>query len=433
MLTRRLLRCSQTSSPLLRTFTTTTAHQRTPALGDITPNGASEFDKRQANFREQVRAAEKAKKEQDSQSSSVHVSKSPTAPHNAVHGAAPTAPTAPSASDASSSSSSSDIGHVALGSLSTHDTEAARQNSSKHESSKRKGALSSLIYGTHEGQQMDQEIEKSFSQVLARGKYVHSIVMHSVKPDKVDEYVKLVGDWYPKVAGRPENHVHLVGSWRTEVGDCDTFGKDPRLLDCSRREKLADSVKSAYMGIRTLPRLPCLPPLHPTPPGLPRLRRHPQNPHNPQTNLPHARILLLAHHAPTHPRRALRTPLLHPPPGQPPRMGDALAERAKRKERSHGGRGRVVRAGRRSEYRASPVAVCELGGAEGEAGDELGGRGVGGYGAQDCAADSDDEESDSDAVAVESGCLSEMRREDLDFPPAVCVKILAKACCLLYC
>jgi hypothetical protein len=71
---------------------------------------------------------------------------------------------------------------------------------------------------------MDQEIEKSFSQVLARGKYVHSIVLHSVKPDKVDEYVKLVGDWYPKVAATPENHVHLVGSWRTEVGDCDTFG-----------------------------------------------------------------------------------------------------------------------------------------------------------------------------------------------------------------
>ncbi len=74
---------------------------------------------------------------------------------------------------------------------------------------------------------MDREIEKSFSQVLARGKYVHSIVFHSVKPDKVDEYVELVGNWYPKIAGLPENHVHLVGSWRTEVGDCDTFGTSP--------------------------------------------------------------------------------------------------------------------------------------------------------------------------------------------------------------
>lgn len=71
---------------------------------------------------------------------------------------------------------------------------------------------------------MDKEIEQSFSQVLARGKYVHSIVFHEVKPDKVDEYIDLVGGWYPKIAAMPENKVHLVGSWRCEVGDCETFG-----------------------------------------------------------------------------------------------------------------------------------------------------------------------------------------------------------------
>lgn len=95
----------------------------------------------------------------------------------------------------------------------------------EHESGgKKKGAFSSLIYGTAEGQQMDKDMERSFSQVLARGKYVHSIVFHEVKPEKVDEYVALVGDWYPKVAGMQENKVNLVGSWRTEVGECDTFG-----------------------------------------------------------------------------------------------------------------------------------------------------------------------------------------------------------------
>jgi hypothetical protein len=77
---------------------------------------------------------------------------------------------------------------------------------------------------------MDQEMNNSFSQVLARGKYVHSIVFHEVKPDKVDEYVDLVGGWYPRMAGMPENKVHLVGSWRTEVGDCDTFGILPLVL-----------------------------------------------------------------------------------------------------------------------------------------------------------------------------------------------------------
>ena len=120
------------------------------------------------------------------------------------------------------SSASADQG--TLGSLSTHRPEEARAASSSQETTKRKGALSSLIYGTQEGQQMDQEIEKSFSQVLARGKYVHSIVFHEVRHDKVDEYVDLVGGWYPKMAKMPENKVNLVGSWRTEVGDCDTFG-----------------------------------------------------------------------------------------------------------------------------------------------------------------------------------------------------------------
>jgi hypothetical protein len=90
---------------------------------------------------------------------------------------------------------------------------------------KKGGALSSLIYGTPEGRDLDKDIERSFSQVLARGKYVHSIVFHEVKPDKVEEYLDLVGKWYPKMASAPENKVHLVGSWRTEVGDCDTFGR----------------------------------------------------------------------------------------------------------------------------------------------------------------------------------------------------------------
>ncbi|KAL1972328.1 hypothetical protein VTN31DRAFT_7547 [Thermomyces dupontii] len=111
-----------------------------------------------------------------------------------------------------------------LGSLSTargvgnqQEAEVASQGQQK------RGPLSSLIYGTKEGHHFDKDIERSFSQVLARGKYVHSIVFHEVKPDKVDEYVQLVGEWYPKVASLPENKVNLVGSWRTQVGDIDTF------------------------------------------------------------------------------------------------------------------------------------------------------------------------------------------------------------------
>ncbi|KAK3331354.1 hypothetical protein B0H66DRAFT_95886 [Apodospora peruviana] len=98
----------------------------------------------------------------------------------------------------------------------------AAQTATK-EPPRKAGPLTNLIYGTKEGREMDAQIEASFSQVLARGKYVHSIVFHEVKPECVDEYVDLVGKWYPRMASSPENKVHLVGSWRTEVGDCDTF------------------------------------------------------------------------------------------------------------------------------------------------------------------------------------------------------------------
>ncbi|KAF2704006.1 NIPSNAP-domain-containing protein [Pleomassaria siparia CBS 279.74] len=137
---------------------------RAPALADITPDGAAKFSERQKEFREGLIAAQKKREEE----------------------------------------------------------EKARARESQ-DGGKKKGALSTLIYGTPEGRELDKDIERSFSQVLARGKYVHSIVFHEVKPGNVDEYTELVGNWYPKVANAPENNVHLVGSWRTEVGDCDTF------------------------------------------------------------------------------------------------------------------------------------------------------------------------------------------------------------------
>ena len=214
MLARRLSSCCQQSPIARRPLSTTSAtYARIPSLADVTPSGTSAFDARQKEFRERVKDALKIKKEQDSQSVAAPKSFSASTPGDAS-----------TAQETSNGSAPGESGIVALGSLSTHGTGAARDSAYKKESSTRKGALSSLIYGTHEGQQMDQDIEKSFSQVLARGKYVHSIVFHSVKPDKVDEYVEVVGNWYPRMAKLEDNHVNLVGSWRTEVGDCDTFG-----------------------------------------------------------------------------------------------------------------------------------------------------------------------------------------------------------------
>jgi len=150
------------------------SHTKSPALSGIVPGQAEAFDARQKAWRDDLAEQNRKRKEQDSASS-----------------------LAATASDAAENV-----------------TDKARKAGS---------GLSSLIYGTAEAAEMDREIERSFSQVLARGKYVHSIVFHQVKPKKVDEYVELVGNWYPKIAAMPENKVHLVGSWRTEVGDNDTF------------------------------------------------------------------------------------------------------------------------------------------------------------------------------------------------------------------
>ncbi|KAL9023744.1 MAG: hypothetical protein Q9196_007005 [Gyalolechia fulgens] len=239
MLTQRLL-LRVPPSTALRALSTTSSYQRAPSLADLKPNGAPTFDARQKKFREGIKEAQKAKEQQDSQfvnASSSSSSSASSSAGGAGGGGASTAPNPGNASSSSASSSSSFTreagnGHVmqALGSLATHTSETARESDQQQETSKRKGALSSLIYGTREGQQMDQEIEKSFSQVLARGKYVHSIVFHTVKPDKVDEYVDVVGSWYPKMANIEKNHVNLVGSWRTEVGDCDTFGQSLSLF-----------------------------------------------------------------------------------------------------------------------------------------------------------------------------------------------------------
>lgn len=230
---------------------------RIPSIGDITPDGGAAFDSRQNEFRQGLVAAQKAKEQQESQlRSSSSSSQSPSlfaGPAVASTGAATaggfnssgvSASSAPATAgsssgsvagaDASSSSASvqsesnaerASLFAKSLSSLSSGEESEQAAAGQESGGKKKSGPLASLIYGTTEGRNMEKELERSFSQVLARGKYVHSIVFHKVKPDRVDEYVELVGSWYPRLAKMQEHGVNLVGSWRTEVGDCDTFGK----------------------------------------------------------------------------------------------------------------------------------------------------------------------------------------------------------------
>src|SRR5215471_5252423 len=226
MLGPRLFHPTPSSSIFLRSLATSSTRYRAPSLRDITPDNAALFNARQKEFRENLEAARRKKEQQESQSVDASVSSIPSS----TYGPGST-PTAPGVSNEGGFprpviDATDPMGVHELGSLSAHRIVGAERQAEANSQSTKRGALSSLIYGTKEGQQLDKDIERSFSEVLARGKYVHSIVFHAVKPDKVDEYVDLVGEWYPKMAGTEGNRVNLVGSWRTQVGDNDTFGTD---------------------------------------------------------------------------------------------------------------------------------------------------------------------------------------------------------------
>jgi hypothetical protein len=235
-LLRRLAASKSTTTPTnARQFSTSlsTSSSRTTTISQIdgSKSQAAAFQAKQKEFREQLN---QSKHKADSQSSST------------------------TASAASVSSASAAASHVAsnLGTVSESNNvsdagEAKTITSSQSKTNEErgvKGALNTIIYGTKEGREMEADMERSFSQALARGQYVHSIVFHEVKPDKVDEYVKLVGDWYPKVAADPSNHVHLVGSWRIEVGDCDTFGTY-QLARLNYAGRILTSGNSAHLGV----------------------------------------------------------------------------------------------------------------------------------------------------------------------------------------
>ncbi|KAL6404944.1 hypothetical protein AUP68_11780 [Ilyonectria robusta] len=175
MLSRQFVRAAAVAPRSgLRALSTSALRQsKTPSMGDVNPSRATveTFNRKQIAFREQQIQAQKNRE-----------------------ASAFTSP--PKSADAASKQPTQG----------SQDANAGRSAETKQPEPDRKaGPLTNLIYGTKEGRELEAQLEASFSQVLARGKYVHSIVFHEVKPDKVDEYVKLVGDWYPKMANTPEN------------------------------------------------------------------------------------------------------------------------------------------------------------------------------------------------------------------------------------
>ncbi|KAJ2078263.1 hypothetical protein H4R24_004597 [Coemansia sp. RSA 988] len=74
----------------------------------------------------------------------------------------------------------------------------------------------------HGSEQVRQETKDTLSKVLARGKYVHELATHHVRPGCMDEYKAIVSELYPLVVRTHSPGVKLVGSWETDIGDLDT-------------------------------------------------------------------------------------------------------------------------------------------------------------------------------------------------------------------
>eukprot|EP00842_Homolaphlyctis_polyrhiza_P006047 jgi/Hompol1/6443/HPOL_001708-RA len=56
---------------------------------------------------------------------------------------------------------------------------------------------------------------------MARGKYVHELQIHNVKPEAIEDYAELIRTHYPRIANDEKFHVRLFGSWLNEIGDQD--------------------------------------------------------------------------------------------------------------------------------------------------------------------------------------------------------------------
>ncbi|KAJ1906540.1 hypothetical protein IWQ60_012056 [Tieghemiomyces parasiticus] len=79
--------------------------------------------------------------------------------------------------------------------------------------------VSSILHGSPQAR---QDAKDTFSRLLARGKYVHELCEHTVKPECLEEYVAVISEFYPRITRDLNPKVKLCGSWVPEVGKLDT-------------------------------------------------------------------------------------------------------------------------------------------------------------------------------------------------------------------
>ncbi|KAF9541583.1 hypothetical protein EC957_002952 [Mortierella hygrophila] len=85
------------------------------------------------------------------------------------------------------------------------------------------GIVNSILHGS--GTLPKIQSQESWGVSLARGKYVHELQRHRIRPERFDDYVELLSDVFPRIVKESNNKIRLTGSWLTEIGELDTAGK----------------------------------------------------------------------------------------------------------------------------------------------------------------------------------------------------------------
>jgi len=84
-------------------------------------------------------------------------------------------------------------------------------------------SVQSILHGSKEAKEdSDHEIQQH-SRLVARGKYIHGIETHRVKPDSVKEYKKAAERYYTGLRDDSELRIKLSGNFEAIVGEQDTF------------------------------------------------------------------------------------------------------------------------------------------------------------------------------------------------------------------
>ncbi|KAG0245803.1 hypothetical protein BGX31_006095 [Mortierella sp. GBA43] len=85
------------------------------------------------------------------------------------------------------------------------------------------GIVNSILHGS--GSLTKVMSQESWGVSLARGKYIHELQKHRIRPERFDDYVQLVSEAFPRMVKESNNRLRLTGSWLTEIGELDTAGK----------------------------------------------------------------------------------------------------------------------------------------------------------------------------------------------------------------